>query len=87
MILNCVIFMISYFASDDHSCFTIEIFSGGGVVAAAVKLAKDCSVQEEKEEKKTINILAVIADTGERYMSTPLFDGIPTGKTTHCWHD
>ena len=54
--------------------------SGGGTVAAAIQLAKEL-LQDGKDRKKVINILAVVADTGERYMSTPLFEGIPTDMT------
>jgi cysteine synthase len=42
--------------------------SGGGTIAAALKVA-------EKAPKGSV-ILAMISDTGERYMSTALFDGI-----------
>ena len=47
--------------------------SGGGVLAAALKLAKD-SVDGT-------SILAIIPDTGERYLSTPLFGDIPADMT------
>jgi len=47
--------------------------SGGGALSAALKLAEDCP--------EGTSILAIIADTGERYLSTPLFDGIPTDMT------
>lgn len=45
--------------------------SSGGTFAAALKVAKtapDGSV-----------ILAMLPDTAERYLSTPLFEGIPEG--------
>jgi cysteine synthase A len=47
--------------------------SGGGVLSAALKLAEQC------EEGTTI--LCMIADTGERYLSTPLFSDIPADMT------
>lgn len=46
--------------------------SGGGTVAAALKVA----AQAPKES----NILAMIPDTGERYISTYLFEGINEGS-------
>src|SRR5512145_241111 len=50
------------------------IFCGiscGGTFAAALKVAKDAP--------KGSVILAMLPDTGERYMSTPLFEGIAEG--------
>lgn len=47
--------------------------SGGGVVAAALKLAR--------ESPEGTTILALVADTGERYLSTPLFENIPADMT------
>lgn len=47
--------------------------SGGGTLSAALKLAQSLPAGE--------SVLAVLADTGERYMSTALFDGIPAGMT------
>lgn len=47
--------------------------SGGGILAAALRLAKD--------SPPGTNILAIIPDTGERYLSTPLFDDIPADMT------
>jgi cysteine synthase len=47
--------------------------SGGGTLRAALDLAKDCP--------KGTSILALIADTGERYLSTPLFEDIPADMT------
>ena len=47
--------------------------SGGGILSCALKLA-------EKVEEGA-NILAVLPDTGERYLSTPLFDDIPADMT------
>lgn len=46
--------------------------SGGGTVAAALKVAA--------QAPKGSNILAMIPDTGERYISTYLFDGINEGS-------
>jgi cysteine synthase A len=45
--------------------------SSGGTFAAALKVA-------EKAEKGSV-ILAMLPDTGERYLSTPLFEDIPEG--------
>lgn len=47
--------------------------SGGGVVAAALKLAKN--------SPDGTTILALVPDTGERYLSTPLFEDIPADMT------
>jgi cysteine synthase len=45
--------------------------SSGGTFAAALKVA-------ETAEPGAV-ILAILPDTGERYLSTPLFEGIPDG--------
>lgn len=45
--------------------------SSGGTFAAALKVA-------EKAPDRS-SILAILPDTGERYLSTPLFDSIPEG--------
>ena len=47
--------------------------SGGGIVSAALEIAKD--------SPPGTNILAIVPDTAERYMSTPLFDDIPATMT------
>jgi len=47
--------------------------SGGSTLAVAMKVAA-------KSEPGTV-ILAMLPDTGERYMTTPLFEGIPEGMT------
>jgi len=47
--------------------------SGGGVLACAIKIAE--------EAPEGTSILAMIPDTGERYLSTPLFDDIPADMT------
>jgi cysteine synthase len=47
--------------------------SGGGILWAALQIAKTA--------KPGTNILAMITDTGERYLSTPLFDNIPADLT------
>ena len=47
--------------------------SGGGILSAALKIARD--------SPPGTNILAILPDTGERYLSTPLFDGIPADMT------
>eukprot|EP00934_Nitzschia_sp_Nitz4_P003595 Nitzschia sp. Nitz4//scaffold144_size56818//48568//50020//NITZ4_006547-RA/size56818-snap-gene-0.7-mRNA-1//1//CDS//3329536546//3585//frame0 len=44
--------------------------SGGGILSAALKYAETC--------QPGTNVLAMIADTGERYLSTDLFANIPT---------
>jgi cysteine synthase A len=46
--------------------------SGGGSVAGALKVAREAGAGAV--------ILAMVADTGERYMSTALFEGIPDGS-------
>jgi cysteine synthase len=46
--------------------------SSGGTFAAAIKVA-------EKAPQGAV-ILAMLPDTGERYLSTPLFEGIPEGS-------
>ncbi len=46
--------------------------SAGGTFAAALAVA-------EKAAKGSV-ILAMLPDTGERYLSTPLFEGVPTGS-------
>ena len=47
--------------------------SGGGVLSCALKIAETAS--------EGTSILAVLPDTGERYLSTPLFDDIPADMT------
>ena len=47
--------------------------SAGATVAAALRVA-------EKEAKDGDAILAMLPDTGERYFSTPLFEGVPDGS-------
>jgi cysteine synthase A len=47
--------------------------SGGGTVWAALQIAKTAPAGT--------NILAMVADTAERYLSTPLFENIPAGMT------
>ena len=49
--------------------------SGGGILAAALNFAKTGEVAEGS------NIVALLPDTGERYLSTPLFDGIGADMT------
>ena len=46
--------------------------SSGGTFAAALKVARQA-------EKGSV-ILAMLPDTGERYLSTALFEGIPDGS-------
>jgi hypothetical protein len=46
--------------------------SGGGTFAAALEVAA-------KAEKGSV-VLAMLPDTGERYLSTPLFEGVETGS-------
>jgi len=48
--------------------------SSGGTFAAALKVA-------EKAQPGSV-ILAMLPDTGERYLTTPLFEGIPEGTDT-----
>jgi cysteine synthase A len=47
--------------------------SGGGTVWAALQIAKTAPIGT--------NILAMVPDTAERYLSTPLFENIPAGMT------
>jgi len=47
--------------------------SGGGILASALKHAETCS--------PGTSIIAMLPDTGERYLSTPLFDGIGADMT------
>ncbi len=47
--------------------------SAGATVAAALRVA-------EKDARKGDAILAMLPDTGERYFSTPLFEGVPDGS-------
>ncbi|MEX0287431.1 MAG: PLP-dependent cysteine synthase family protein [Paracoccaceae bacterium] len=47
--------------------------SGGGTFATAMKVAEDAPNGSV--------ILVMLPDTGERYLSTPLFEGIPQGMT------
>jgi cysteine synthase A len=47
--------------------------SSGGTFAAAVKVAQT--------SPKGSNILCMLPDTGERYLSTPLFDSVPVDMT------
>eukprot|EP00746_Dinoflagellata_sp_MGD_P077408 gnl/MRDRNA2_/MRDRNA2_31062_c0_seq1.p1 gnl/MRDRNA2_/MRDRNA2_31062_c0~~gnl/MRDRNA2_/MRDRNA2_31062_c0_seq1.p1 ORF type:complete len:445 (+),score=91.43 gnl/MRDRNA2_/MRDRNA2_31062_c0_seq1:97-1335(+) len=47
--------------------------SGGGCLASALEFAS--------KAQKGCTILALLADTGERYLSTPLFENIPVDMT------
>jgi hypothetical protein len=47
--------------------------TAGGTFAGALQVAKDAP--------KGANILAMLPDTGERYLSTPLFADIPADMT------
>lgn len=47
--------------------------SGGGILSAALKASKDLPAGS--------SVLAIIPDTGERYLSTPLFADIPADMT------
>ena len=47
--------------------------SGGGIVSAALKLAETCP--------EGTSVLAIVPDTAERYLSTPLFADIPADMT------
>ena len=48
--------------------------SSGGTFAAALAVAK-------KAPQGSV-LLAMLPDTGERYLSTALFEGVPTGSDT-----
>ena len=47
--------------------------SGGGVLAVALRKAATLPAGS--------NVVAMLPDTGERYLSTPLFDGVPADMT------
>ena len=47
--------------------------SGGSTFAVAMKIAESAPANS--------TILCMLPDTGERYLSTPLFDGIAEGMT------
>ena len=47
--------------------------SGGGTLACALEVAEEVPAGSR--------ILAMLPDTGERYLSTPLFDNIPEEMT------
>ncbi len=49
--------------------------SGGGTLSAAISFA------ETLEKGANTNIVVMIPDTGERYLSTPLFENIPADMT------
>mmetsp|Transcript_9568 Transcript_9568/g.29692 ORF Transcript_9568/g.29692 Transcript_9568/m.29692 type:complete len:528 (+) Transcript_9568:123-1706(+) len=49
--------------------------SGGGTLAVALRLAQKAG------EGSDVNIVCLLADTGERYLSTPLFKDIPADMT------
>ena len=51
--------------------------SGGGTLAGALRIA-------ERAEKGTV-ILVMLPDTGERYLSTPLFEGIGADMDEEEW--
>jgi cysteine synthase A len=51
--------------------------SAGATLAGALQLAKDAP--------EGANILAMLPDTGERYLSTPLFDGIGADMSEEEW--
>ncbi len=67
--------------------------SGGGTLAGALALARAIGEGNEvstkqmrrafmsKDEKVKTNVLVMLADGAERYLSTPLFDGIPADMT------
>ena len=54
--------------------------SGGGTLAGAIALAKDISSSNSGGDSSK-NVLVMLADGAERYLSTPLFDGIPADMT------
>ena len=47
--------------------------SGGGVLAVALRKAKELPAGS--------NMVVMLPDTGERYLSTPLFDDVPADMT------
>ncbi len=50
--------------------------SGGGAVVGAIAFAKKL-VSEKKIVGRPLNVCAIVADTGERYLSTLVFENIP----------
>ena len=50
--------------------------SGGGCLSAAIDFAQD-----EDACATGSNIVAILPDTGERYLSTPMFSGVPSDMT------
>ncbi|MEQ9692571.1 cysteine synthase A [Shimia sp. SDUM112013] len=51
--------------------------SAGGTVAAAMEVARDAPTGS--------NILVMLPDTGERYLSTPLFEGVAEDMSEEEW--
>ena len=62
--------MLEKWKPEHSSCIFCGI-SSGGTFAAALKVA-------ERAEPGSV-ILAMLPDTGERYLTTPLFEDIPEG--------
>ena len=61
---------VSLFSTETQTCG----ISGGATVAAALEIAG--------RAREGSVILAMLPDTGERYLSTGLFDGVETGSDT-----
>ena len=56
--------------------------SGGGTLAGAVGLAKGLKeTPSANGQRSHTNVLVMLADGAERYLSTPLFEGIPADMT------
>ncbi len=51
--------------------------SSGGAVAGAIMFAEKLLSSEKKIEGRPLNVCAIVADTGERYLSTLLFENVP----------
>lgn len=54
--------------------------SGGGTLAGALDMVKSLDLKEDNTDKQ-VNVLIMLADGAERYISTPLFSGIPADMT------
>ncbi len=51
--------------------------SGGGAVAGAIMFAEKLVSSGKTNEGRPLNVCAIVADTGERYLSTLLFENVP----------
>jgi cysteine synthase A len=73
---------IEAIAGDDALRLAKSLATDEGIfvgISAGATLAGALAVAEKAEEGS--NILCMLPDTGERYLSTPLFDGVPADMT------